>query len=124
MNKPTTASSVQSADHPATAATDGSATSRWSSAFAADPQWIQIDLGSVKNVNRVVLDWEVAYGRAYKVQLSDDGVSWRDVYSTTASDGGRDELTGLNGSGRHLRVTGTQRATGYGYSLWEVEAYS
>lgn len=75
-------------------------------------------------MNRVVLDWEVAYGRAYKVQLSDDGVSWRDVYSTTASDGGRDELTGLNGSGRHLRVTGTQRATGYGYSLWEVEAYS
>lgn len=39
-------------------------------------------------MNRVVLDWEVAYGRAYKVQLSDDGVSWRDVYSTTASDGG------------------------------------
>ncbi|MFD6891021.1 hypothetical protein [Streptomyces sp. NPDC059957] len=38
--------------------------------------------------------------------------------------GGTDELTGLNGSGRHLRVTGTQRATGYGYSLWELEAYS
>ncbi|MFD5142238.1 endo-alpha-N-acetylgalactosaminidase family protein [Streptomyces sp. NPDC058401] len=124
LNRPTTASSVQSADYPATAATDGSPTSRWSSAFAADPQWIQVDLGSVKNVNRVVLNWEVAYGRAYKVQLSDDGTTWRDAYSTTTSDGGTDELTGLNGSGRYLRVTGTQRATGYGYSLWAVEAYS
>ncbi|MGW1773868.1 endo-alpha-N-acetylgalactosaminidase family protein [Streptomyces sp. NPDC002104] len=123
LNKPTTASSAQSADYPATAATDGSATSRWSSAFA-DPQWIQVDLGSVKNVNRVVLNWEVAYGRAYTVQLSDDGATWRDAYATTTGDGGTDELTGLGGSGRYLRVTGTQRATGYGYSLWEVEAYS
>lgn len=123
LGRPTTASSTQSADYPATAATDGSATSRWSSAFT-DPQWIQVDLGAVRNVNRVVLNWEVAYGRAYKVQVSDDGTLWRDAYSTTAGDGGTDELTGLGAAGRYLRVTGTQRATGYGYSLWEIEAYS
>ncbi|SNT65116.1 hypothetical protein SAMN05216276_11662, partial [Streptosporangium subroseum] len=27
------------------------------------------------------------------------------------------------GTGRYVRVNGTQRATAYGYSLWEFEVY-
>ncbi|MFD1502605.1 discoidin domain-containing protein, partial [Streptosporangium lutulentum] len=63
-----------------------------------------------------------AYGRAYQIQTSPDGTTWSTVYSTTAGDGGVDDVT-LTGTGRYVRVNGTQRATAYGYSLWEFEVY-
>ena len=43
--------------------------------------------------------------------------------STTTGNGGIDDLTGLSGSGRYVRVYGTVRATQYGYSLWDFEVY-
>ncbi len=108
---------------PPSAAVDGSATTRWASTFS-DPQWIRVDLGSVQNIGRVVLRWEAAYGRAYQIQVSNDDSSWSSIFSTTTGDGGVDDLTGLSGSGRYLRMNGTQRATAYGYSLFELEVYN
>ena len=32
-------------------------------------------------------------------------------------------MTGLSGTGRYVRMYGTQRGTQYGYSLWEFEVY-
>ncbi|MFC4855304.1 discoidin domain-containing protein [Actinophytocola glycyrrhizae] len=60
----------------------------------------------------------VANGRAYQIQLSDNNSTWRTVYSTTTSDGGADESE-VNATARYVRVHGTQRATQWGYSLWE-----
>ncbi|GAA1967907.1 discoidin domain-containing protein [Catenulispora subtropica] len=40
-------------------AVDGNPASLWSSAFS-DPQWLQVDLGSVQSIGRVVLSWENA----------------------------------------------------------------
>ncbi|MFJ4674276.1 family 20 glycosylhydrolase, partial [Kitasatospora purpeofusca] len=121
-NRPTTASSTETADFPAASATDGDGGTRWSSAYA-DPQWLQVDLGSTQAVNRVVLRWETAYGRAFRIELSDDGVTWRTVRSVTAGTGGVQDLTGLTGSGRYLRMYGTARGTAWGYSLHEIEVY-
>ncbi|MFB6810647.1 family 20 glycosylhydrolase [Streptomyces sp. NPDC056387] len=121
-NRPTTASSTETAAFPASAATDGDGGTRWSSAYA-DPQWLQVDLGSSQAVGRVVLRWEAAYGKAFRIQLSDDAATWRTVYSTTTGAGGVQELTGLSGSGRYVRVYGTTRGTAYGYSLYEFEVY-
>jgi uncharacterized delta-60 repeat protein len=106
---------------PPSNATDGSLATRWSSQFS-DNEWIYVDLGSVLTINRVVLRWEAAYGRGYKIQVSGDASTWSDVYSTTTGDGGVDDIT-LTGSGRYVRMLGTQRATVYGYSLWEFEVY-
>ncbi|MFE3585602.1 family 20 glycosylhydrolase [Streptomyces vinaceus] len=121
-NRPTTASSTETAAFPASLATDGDPGTRWSSAYA-DPQWLQVDLGSGQAVSRVVLRWEAAYGKAFQIQLSDDAATWRTVYSTTTGAGGVQELTGLSGSGRYIRVYGTKRGTAYGYSLYEFEVY-
>ncbi|MEU8840463.1 family 20 glycosylhydrolase [Streptomyces roseus] len=121
-NRPTTSSGTETADFPASLATDGDPGTRWSSPYA-DPQWLQVDLGSSQAVSRVVLRWEAAYGKAFQIQLSDDAVTWRTVYSTTTGAGGVQELTGLSGSGRHIRVYGTKRGTTYGYSLYEFEVY-
>ncbi|WP_189388964.1 ricin-type beta-trefoil lectin domain protein [Streptomyces sp. SDr-06] len=122
LNRPTTASSVQSSATPASAAVDGDGATRWSSQFA-DPQWIQVDLGAVRRVSEVTLTWEAAYGKAYQIQVSDDAKQWTTIGATTSSDGGVDDLNGLSGSGRYLRVLGTRRATGYGYSLWSLQVY-
>ncbi len=124
LNKPATSSSNENAGTTPNLAVDGNTTgTRWSSAFS-DPQWIQIDLGSTFSINRVILRWEAAYGKSYQIQVSSDAATWTSIYSTANSDGGVDDLTGLSGSGRYIRMYGTVRALGYGYSLWEFEVYA
>ena len=125
QGRPTTASSYQAqgdgAPYLASLATDGSLTSRWASDWS-DPQWVQVDLGSVGSFDHVQLVWEAAFGRAYSIDVSDDGSSWRSVYSTTSGNGGVDSFD-VAGSGRYVRVYGTQRGTGWGYSLYEFGVY-
>ena len=120
--KTASASTTETSTTPASAAVDGSATTRWSSAYS-DPQWLQVDLGAALTVCRVVLSWEAAYATAYKVQVSSDGASWADAYSTTTGDGGLDDISFAARSARYVRVYGSQRATPYGYSLWEFEVF-
>ena len=59
QGKTATASSVENASFPASAAVDGNTGTRWSSAFS-DPQWLQVDLGGTATVSQVVLQWEAA----------------------------------------------------------------
>lgn len=120
--KTVTASSVEAPGLEPEKAVDGNASTRWASAEGIDPQWIRVDLGSAHTISRVRLNWEVAYARAYRVQTSADGSTWQDVYSTTSGDGGIDDLT-VSGTGRYVRVHGSQRGTQWGYSLWELEVY-
>ncbi|MFD5082436.1 discoidin domain-containing protein [Kitasatospora sp. NPDC058406] len=115
--RPATASSVENGGLSAANAVDGDPGTRWSSAFA-DPQWLQVDLGSVRQLCRVELVWEAAYGRSYRIETSDDGTTWRTLHSTEHGTGGTETLT-VSGSGRFVRVNGLARGTGYGYSLWE-----
>ncbi|MCZ8518428.1 MULTISPECIES: galactose-binding domain-containing protein [Paenibacillus] len=122
QNRTVYASSVEGGNSP-DLAVDGSEASRWSSAWGADPQWLYTDLGAVAAISRVVIHWEGAYAKAYKVQVSNDESTWTDVYSTTAGDGGVDEVA-LNTSGRYVRVLGTERALpNYGYSILELEVF-
>jgi glucosylceramidase len=123
LNKPATASSV-TGTNTANLAVDGNAGTRWESAQGVDPQWIRVDLGSTQSICRVRLNWETAYGKSYQIQTSNDGTTWTNIYSTTSSDGGIDDLTGLSGIGRYVRMNGTIRATQWGYSLWEFEIYT
>ncbi|SEG79548.1 Beta-1,3-glucanase [Actinacidiphila yanglinensis] len=121
QGKPATASSTENAGTPASAAVDGNTGTRWSSA-AADPQWLQVDLGSNQTISQVTLNWETAYAKSFKIQTSTNGADWTDVYSTTTGTGGNQTLS-VNGSGRYVRMYGSVRATQYGYSLWEFQVY-
>ncbi len=121
QGKPTTASSLENATFPASNATDGNAATRWSSAFA-DPQWIQIDLGSVSTINSVTLDWEAAFGKAFQLQTSNDGANWTTIFSTTTGTGAGQDLA-VTGSGRFIRMNGTVRGTPFGYSLFEFQVF-
>jgi len=123
QGRPATASSLETSSFPASAAVDGSSTTRWASQEGIDPQWITVDLGEGATVSRVLLNWEAAYASTYTVQISADGTNWTTLKDETAGDGGTDDITGLSGTGRYLRVYGTARGTSYGYSLYELQVY-
>ncbi|GAA3206638.1 discoidin domain-containing protein [Actinocorallia longicatena] len=122
QGKAASASSIENGGTTAALAVDGNLTgTRWSSA-ASDPQWFQVDLGASAAISKVVLTWEAAYGKDYKIQVSDNGTSWTDLKTVTGGDGGSDSLD-VAGNGRYVRMSGTARGTGYGYSLWEFQVY-
>lgn len=103
-------------------ATDGDYNTRWSSAYQ-DPAWYYIDLGSVYEINEVILYWEVAYGQRYEIQVSNDATNWTTVYTENAGDGGTDDITFDPVEAQYVRMYGIQRATEWGYSLYEFEVY-
>lgn len=121
LNKPTLSSSNETDGTLSNLAVDGNTGTRWSSAFT-DPQWIRVDLGTSHTINRIVLRWEAAFGRAYQIQTSPDGNTWTTIHSTTNGVGGVEDFA-VSGTGRFVRMLGTARATQFGYSLWEFEVY-
>ncbi|MGC4891711.1 discoidin domain-containing protein [Micromonospora sp. DT227] len=99
--------------------------SRWATSPTTgwvDPGWIYVDLGATATVHRVVLQWDPAYASAYQIQTSTDATTWTTVYRTTTNPGFRQDLT-VTGTGRYVRMYGTARSNGYGYSLWEFQVY-
>lgn len=104
---------------------DGDPETRWRG-NNSDLSWAQLDLGESQPVAAVRLSWEAAFAKSYKLQLSDDGASWRDVYATPSagSDGGVDVITLEGQSARFVRMQTVKRALNYGPSLWEFEVFS
>jgi len=100
-------------------AVDGEEDTRWSSKFH-DPQWLTVDLGAPVALGRIRIHWEAAHARDYDLQVSNDGVAWTTVRQVKGSEGGFEEQA-LEGTARFVRLLGTKRATGYGYSLWELQ---
>ncbi len=125
LGKPVNATSAETGfyNSPASNAVDGNPGSRWASDWS-DQQSITVDLGSVQQVGRVVLSWEKAYGKGYRVQLSTDGADWRDAVSVTGGDGGVDNVSFAPVDARFVRMLGVERGTKYGYSLYEFEVYA
>ncbi|HZB49447.1 MAG TPA: beta-1,3-glucanase family protein [Mycobacteriales bacterium] len=122
QGRPTTASSVENSGLGPGNAVDGNLGTRWSSAFS-DPQWIQVDLGATATVDQVILRWEAAYARAFQIQVAaGPGGPWTTIYATSTGPGGVQTLA-VSGTGRYVRMYGTQRATPYGYSLWELQVF-
>jgi CSLREA domain-containing protein len=123
LNKPITTSSVEPGTTLTGAKTvDGNLATRWGSVEGIDPQWIYVDLLASYTINRVRLFWEDAYAQSYEIQVSNDASNWTTIYSTATGDGGVDDLI-VSGTGRYVRMYGTQRGTAFGYSLWEFEVY-
>ena len=120
-----TASSVQGADTPASAAVDGDSTTRWSSAWS-DPQWLQVDLGANAAISGFSIQWEAAFATAYHIEVSSDATTWSQVSATTSGAGGTESVSVPSGTtGRYVRLTGTARTTiggaQYGYSIFEFQ---
>jgi glucose/arabinose dehydrogenase len=125
QGKPVVASSSGGCCAPANAV-DGSTATRWASAANVDPSWIYVDLGATYAVDRVQLTWDASCATAYQIQVSGDAKSWTAIYQTTAGKGGTENLTGLSGTGRYVRMYGAKRCrtdASKGYSLDEFQVY-
>ncbi len=122
LNKTVQVSSIEKAGVEGNYAVDGNMNTRWSSQFS-DPQYITIDLGSVQAFNKINLFWETAYGKEYKVYVSDDNSNWNEIYHQANGVGGSESIIHQS-TGRYVKIYGIQRGTEWGYSLWEVQVFN
>jgi hypothetical protein len=122
LNKTATASSVNGTNTAALAFDSDPANTRWESAYS-DPQWIEVDLGANHSITGAKLVWETAAAKAYTIQVSTDNTNWTTVYSESNGAGGTENLTFTAATARYVRMYGTARTTGYGYSLWDFEVF-
>lgn len=55
--------------------------SRWSTEVGTEAKWLKVDLRSIQTFHTVVLEWERTNITSYKIQTSEDGKTWTDVYT-------------------------------------------
>ena len=103
-------------------AVDGLPGTRWASA-GEDPQTLTIDLGGLARVQTVRVVWENARPGDWELGASSDGQLWRTMHRASKADAAPDVIAGPTEPVRYLRVTAESRATPWGISIWEFEAY-
>jgi len=103
-------------------AVDGNMSTTWSSAYF-NPQWIYVDLGSLYTINRIKINWASDYATNYKIQTSNDAVTWTDFLTVTSNSTLTNDWTGFTTSTRYVRIYCTSGATSNGYSMYELEVY-
>lgn len=102
---------------------DGDMNTRWSSKYE-NYQWIEFDMLKEQSLSRIVLHWEAAYAEQYSITYSTDKIQWDTI--ATIGQGQKDKVNILFAptTCRYIKIELTKRATSWGYSLHEVEAYS
>jgi Bacterial lectin/F5/8 type C domain len=116
----------------ASEAIDGNVNSRWESQQGIDPQWMYVDLGASYDLDSVIFHWEAAYAAQFELQVSTNATAWSTVYTETnttrlssyPATNLKDTVVATAANIRYVRMLGTARATGYGYSLWEFQIYA
>lgn len=74
----------------------------------ATRRWGSLELGGI-------------FGKGYKIQVSDDAETWKEVYKTDEGRGGIDEITFPEVDARYVRMFGTELGWWFGYSLWSFD---
>jgi hypothetical protein len=125
LGKPATASSVEWKGTPVAAVDDDRVSTRWSSAWGHDDEWVEVDLGKVTDIARISTNWEDAYATTFRIEVRDsaDG-AWRQVGDVRTGSKGETAYD-VSTSGRFVRVHGLTRADArYGYSLYELGVFA
>jgi F5/8 type C domain len=101
-------------------ANDGNSATRWSSAYT-DNQWWQVDLGSVRTIDRVELNWEVAYASRYRIRTrTSSSDPWSTAATVSIDSPGLKVHTFADRGARYVQIRGDARATPWGISLWDA----
>lgn len=108
-------------DNAASAAFDGDFQTRWESHHKVDPSWLACELESRENINKIEIIWERAAAAVYKIQISDDALNWKTVFNEKNSSGKKDLIILGKQKARYIRLLGIQRATEWGYSIYEFK---
>ena len=134
LNRPATSSSVQteSALAPSQTCTpctpgkgnDGNQRTRWGAAFAdPQPSW-QVDLGSPRLVDSVVIDWEDSFASSYQIATSLDGSAFTVVAAQQIASPGTRRTAFAATTARYVRVAGLAKANAdKGISFWSAQVF-
>lgn len=97
---------------------------RWSPKLGLDNEWIYMDFGKEKVINRLVIKWERAYAPEYEVLCSDDAKKWSRVLLKKDGMGNEETLDFPAVKTRYVKIIGLKRANPeWGFSMWEIEPY-
>lgn len=109
----------------ASLAIDGNNGTRWESTAGVDPQWILVDLGTIKSISDIIIAWEGASAKDYYIETSANNIDWTPLISQSGmANGARiDRMYDLNATAQYVRLTGTARTSAWGYSIWELKIY-
>jgi len=105
--------------------TDGDDGSAWTSEPGTGAEWVQVDLGSVQEVDEVTLHWTADYATVYRVETSTDGETFTAAAEAGALQGGplRTRFDAVDA--RYVRLAldrhATQRAA-FGLTAFEVRS--
>lgn len=102
-------------------ANDSLMNTRWSSNFS-EPHFLTLDLQNYYQINKIKIHWEYAHAQSYKILFSNDSVTWDTAVVKTNSNGGLDEFS-VNNQARYIKLLCLERATEYGFSLYEFEVF-
>jgi hypothetical protein len=116
------ASNAENASHIPMMAVDGNNLTRWSSTYA-DNQWLAVEMEESKTIERVMLQWETAFGKEYRIEVSDDGENWVSVYYEPLGNGVWDKIIFEPVTAKFIRMNGITRATAWGFSLFTFSAF-
>lgn len=111
LNKTATASSTCAAAEAAKYAFDGNLKTKWCANAGSGPHWVVNDLGADYAITDFALSHAELGGEAvsmntydYKIQLSDDKATWRDVVDIRGNTKGRTEHTIDLSEARYVRL--------------------
>ncbi|MEK3790422.1 discoidin domain-containing protein [Paenibacillus sp. FSL R7-0204] len=104
--------------------------SKWCS--KSSNRWLQIDLGSVMQVNQFIIKHAAEGGettsyntKAYNIQVSNDGANWNTVVNVTNNRLGitADNITAVSARYIKLNVTVPTQTTNAAARIYEFEVY-
>ena len=125
LGKPVTASSHENAGTLPKGINDGDLSTRWGSAHK-DNEYITIDLLQPCFIDHITLRWEAAYANSFALLITDTiplSFTPYTLHLTPFTSSGGTQTITLSQTGRYITLVGLTRATQYGTSLYELEAY-
>ncbi|WP_288683666.1 Ig-like domain-containing protein [uncultured Eubacterium sp.] len=90
-----------------------------------DPQTWSIDLGRSYEIDKVVLYWENAAAKKYKIYVSENKTDWMEVASEEAGEKGRFKYDFAPTNARYVKIKLEERTMEiYGYCMYEWQIFT
>jgi len=125
-DNPTRASS-EASGHSTRLANDGNPATFWQADPSDANPWLQIDLERLVTVNRSKLTFPAPGNWRYKIEISENGESWKSLFDQTATADVTAERTDVLStgsiSGRFVRVSLTGLPASKAASVAEIEVF-